>query len=79
MLGTFFVVIFALLPVQKALKIVASWPWYPDTLAMSNTLASKYNAPSARVLLDMDSIPPLLTPHLEDPEALHGIFGDMAE
>ena len=48
------------LVVQKALKVVANWPWYPDTLAMTNSLAAKYNATSARVLLDIDSIPPAL-------------------
>ena len=54
---------------QKALKVVASWPWYPDTLAMTNSLAAKYNATSARILLDIDSIPPNL-PHFGDTDWL---------
>ena len=51
--------------VQKALKVVASWPWYPDTLGMSNALAAKYEAPTARSLLGITSIPPLLPPNFE--------------
>ena len=56
---------------QKALKVVASWPWYPDTLSMTNSLAAKYNAVSARVLLDIDSIPPVLAP-LDDMDWMLG-------
>lgn len=52
-------VIDPLFQMQKALKMISSWPWYPDSLAIGNVIAKICGAPSAREVLGFSSVAPL--------------------
>ena len=65
-LGTAFVLLKNYVALQKALKMIASWPWYPDSLAISNVIAKLYGAPTLKEVLGADTLSPFqLQPKLD--------------